>query len=84
MPSWARVWQESRDGMTAHTAHARRQPTIDEPSEEALPRAGGLPTLQRRREERRHTDAETVSLHTLMHPRADDVRQGWLAMVSRW
>ena len=70
--------------MAAHTAQARRQPTIDEPSEEALPRAGGLPTLQRRREERLHTDAETASLHTLMHPRADDVRQGWLAIVSRW
>jgi hypothetical protein len=65
--------------MAAHTEHARRQPTIDEQSEEALPQAGGgSPTRQRRHAERQHPAAAPTS----MPRRGDDVRPRWWAIVS--
>jgi hypothetical protein len=55
---------------------ARRQSTIEERIEEEFRRAvGGIPTIERMRQEYHHKYAENPSLHGVIDRIADDMRR---------
>jgi hypothetical protein len=59
---------------------ARRQATIEERIEAELQRAvGGIPAIERMREEYHHKYADITSLHSVIDRIADDMRQRLLA-----
>jgi hypothetical protein len=60
----------------------RRQPTIEECIEEEFQRAvGGIPAIERMREEYHRKYADTPSLHSVIDRIADDMRQRLLEGV---
>ncbi len=55
---------------------ARRQATIEDRIEDEFQRAvGGIPAIERRREEYHHKCADTPSLHNVVDRIADDMRR---------
>ena len=55
---------------------ARRQATIEDRIEDEFQRAvGGIPAIERMREEYHHKYADTPSLHNVIDRIADDVRR---------
>ena len=55
---------------------ARRQPTIEDRIEDEFQRAvGGIPAIERMREEYHHKYADTPSLHSVIDRIADDMRR---------
>jgi hypothetical protein len=61
---------------------ARRQPTIEERSEEEFQRAvGGIPAIERTREEYHRKYADTPSLHSVIDRITGDMRQRLLEGV---
>jgi hypothetical protein len=62
--------------MAESVEKARRQPTIEERIEEEFQRAvGGIPAIERMREEYHRKYADTPSLHSIIDRIADDTRQ---------
>lgn len=62
--------------MAEQAGKARRQSTIEERIEEEFQRAvGGIPAIERMREEYHRKYADTPSLHSVIDRIADDVRQ---------
>ena len=61
---------------------ARRQSTIEDRIEDEFQRAvGGIPAIERMREEYHHKYADTPSLHSVIDPIADDMRRRLLEGV---
>jgi len=62
--------------MAEQAEKARRQPTIEERIEEEFQRAlGGIPAVERMREEYHKKYADIPSLHSVIDRVADDVRR---------
>ena len=68
--------------MAESVEKARRQSTIEERIEEEFQRAvGGIPAIERMREEYHRKYADTPSLHSVIDRIADDMRQRLLEGV---
>jgi len=64
---------------------ARRQATIEDRIEDEFQRAvGGIPAIERMREEYHHKYADMPSLHNVIDRIADDMRRRLLEAKTRW
>jgi len=62
--------------MAEYVEKARRQPTIEDRIEEEFQRSGGgIPTIERMREEYHHKYADNPSIHSFIDRIADAMRQ---------